>query len=191
MDWIEVITHTTTAGSEAVSDAMISLGAAGTQVEDRADVPDPSKPHGYWEIIDPAMISQLLGAFSGRSLPAELDWMDQDTLARSAEYVSQNYIDPGDLFTTIRADGARVLTLTDEQWDLIQGVALNVYVKDGDGFIDLGLDNIDYDYDGNDLVMYFEGQWMKVEAELKRKGTIEKLIPLSSVLSVELLKEED
>lgn len=59
MDWIEVITHTTTAGSEAVSDAMISLGAAGTQVEDRADVPDPSKPHGYWEIIDPDMIEKM------------------------------------------------------------------------------------------------------------------------------------
>ncbi len=40
-------------------------------------------------------------------------------------------------------------------------------------------------------VLDFEGQWMKVEADLKRKGTIEKLIPLSSVLSVELLKEED
>ena len=40
-------------------------------------------------------------------------------------------------------------------------------------------------------VLDFEGQWMKVEADLKRKGTVEKLIPLSSVLSMELLKEED
>ena len=81
MDWLEVITHTTTAGSEPVSDLMISFGAAGTQVEDRADVPDPSKPHGYWEIIDPDMIEKMPkdvlvhawyqpDAFSGESLAA-------------------------------------------------------------------------------------------------------------------------
>lgn len=36
----------------------------------------------------------------------------------------------------------------------------------------------------------FEGSWMKVEAETK-KGRIEKLIPVSSVLSVELMNEEE
>ena len=25
----------------------------------RADVPDPTKPNGYWEIIDPALITQM------------------------------------------------------------------------------------------------------------------------------------
>ena len=59
MDWIEVKVHTTTAASEAVGEAMIRCGAEGTMVEDRADVPDPSKPNGYWEIIDPHMIDQM------------------------------------------------------------------------------------------------------------------------------------
>ena len=35
----------------------------------------------------------------------------------------------------------------------------------------------------------FEGAWMKVTAETK-KGTMEKLIPLSSVLSLEIIEEE-
>ena len=39
-------------------------------------------------------------------------------------------------------------------------------------------------------VLDFEGNWMKVEAETK-KGHIEKLIPLSSILSLELVKEAD
>ena len=39
-------------------------------------------------------------------------------------------------------------------------------------------------------VLDFEGSWMKVEAELK-KGTIEKLIPVSSVQSIEIVKEQD
>ncbi len=59
MDWIELIVHTTTAGSDPVSEALIAEGAAGTMVEDRADVPDPSKPSGIWEIIDPAMIEAM------------------------------------------------------------------------------------------------------------------------------------
>ena len=59
MDWIEIIVHTTTLASDLVSEALVSEGATGTMVEDRADVPDPDKPNGFWEIIDPAMIEQM------------------------------------------------------------------------------------------------------------------------------------
>ena len=38
-------------------------------------------------------------------------------------------------------------------------------------------------------IMEFEGNWMRVSANTK-KGTIEKLIPISSVLSIELVKED-
>ena len=38
-------------------------------------------------------------------------------------------------------------------------------------------------------ILDFEGNWMKVEAET-RKGKIEKLIPVSSVLSLEVKEEE-
>lgn len=55
MNWIELIVHTTTAGSDAVSALLMDLGAGGTQTEDRADIPDPSQPNGIWEIIDPAL----------------------------------------------------------------------------------------------------------------------------------------
>ena len=39
-------------------------------------------------------------------------------------------------------------------------------------------------------ILDFEGNWIKVSADLK-KGRIEKLIPLSSVLSFEIQKEEE
>ncbi|MBR2834827.1 MAG: helix-turn-helix transcriptional regulator [Coriobacteriales bacterium] len=45
-------------------------------------------------------------------------------------------------------------------------------------------------YNTDCRVIDFEGNWMKVSAELK-KGHIEKLIPVSSVRSIEILKEED
>ena len=37
-------------------------------------------------------------------------------------------------------------------------------------------------------IVEFEGNWMKVSAETK-KGSVEKLIPVSSVLSLEIVKE--
>jgi ribosomal protein L11 methyltransferase len=59
MDWIELIVHTTTDGAESVSYELIELGSAGTMIEDRADIPDPAKPHGIWEIIDPKLIETM------------------------------------------------------------------------------------------------------------------------------------
>ena len=43
-------------------------------------------------------------------------------------------------------------------------------------------------YDTPCRIMDFEGNWMRITAETK-KGRIEKLIPLSSVLSMEIVKE--
>ena len=59
MDWIELIVHTTTHGADDVSSILMDFGAAGTQTEDRADIPDPSKPNGIWEIIDPALLTSM------------------------------------------------------------------------------------------------------------------------------------
>ena len=59
MEWIELVIHTTTEGSEIVSNMLTDLGCGGTMVEDRADIPDPDKPHGFWEIIDPKLLDSM------------------------------------------------------------------------------------------------------------------------------------
>ena len=59
MDWIELTVHTTSAGSDSVSAVLMDLGASGTMVEDRADIPDPDKPHGIWEIIDRKLLDSM------------------------------------------------------------------------------------------------------------------------------------
>ena len=53
MEWIELIVHTTTEGTDGVSGILMDCGASGTMIEDRSDIPDPDQPHGIWEIIDP------------------------------------------------------------------------------------------------------------------------------------------
>ena len=59
MDWIEITISTNTAGADIVSEALLRQGAVGTQIIDRSDVPDPDKPSGYWELIDPKMIEAM------------------------------------------------------------------------------------------------------------------------------------
>lgn len=59
MDWVEITVHTTTAGADIVSEQLMQEGAAGTMVEDRADIPDPAKPNGYWEMIDQKLIDDM------------------------------------------------------------------------------------------------------------------------------------
>ena len=59
MNWIELIVHTTTEGSDWVSDCLMESGAAGTMIEDRADIPEPGKPHGIWEIIEQSLLDNM------------------------------------------------------------------------------------------------------------------------------------
>lgn len=59
MEWMEVAVHTTTQGSDVVSMLLMQNGAAGTAIEDRNDIPDPAKPHGYWELIDQSLIDSM------------------------------------------------------------------------------------------------------------------------------------
>lgn len=59
MDYTEVTVSTTTQGAELVSDLLMRLGAAGTQILDRADLPDPSKPTAHWELMDQSVIDAM------------------------------------------------------------------------------------------------------------------------------------
>ncbi len=59
MQWCEAVVHTTTLGSDIVSEELMMLGAAGTEIIDRADVPDPRNPGVHWELYDPKMIDEM------------------------------------------------------------------------------------------------------------------------------------
>ena len=59
MEWIEWIVHTTTEGADHVSELLMEYGASGTMIEDRNDIPDPGRPNGIWEIIDPRLLDNM------------------------------------------------------------------------------------------------------------------------------------
>ncbi len=112
--------------------------------------------------LDAATVLSLLSSFSGRAMPEELRWIDTQLIAQNAEKISNNYIDPGHIIVT-QKDGKNVLSLTEEEWAKIQTVEVNLFVDDGNGFIDLGRDNTFEWTDNNDLLLEFDGTWLTVD----------------------------
>ena len=109
--------------------------------------------------VDASTIMDLLSAFSGRSMPAALDWLDTDLVASKAADIAQNHLDPARITITDK-NGQKTLVLADEEWALIETAAMNLFVDDGQGYIDLGYDNyLTFDQD-NDLVLGFDGTWL-------------------------------
>ena len=91
----------------------------------------------------------------GRSMSQE------DTVS----YITANFFDAGALTWTQNAAGQTVISLPDDQWDLIEDVDLNMYYDDGEGYIDLGLDNVfNWDDDGN-LLAPTDRTWLAVNGQ--------------------------
>ncbi|MCR4672246.1 MAG: peptidase C11 [Lachnospiraceae bacterium] len=90
--------------------------------------------------------------FGGRSLT------DQEI----TEYIIANSFDPSQLVWTQNEDGEDILTLSEDQWALVHDLELNAFVKDDDGYIDLGLDTIfTFDEEGN-LIADDNRSWMAI-----------------------------
>ncbi len=109
-------------------------------------------------------IAGLLNAFSGRSMPADRSWVDTDLIASQADNIAATFLDPGRITVSYR-DGRPVLELTDKEWVQIQSVELNVFVDDGEGYVDLGLDNTLY-LDGNVLPLEFDCTWLTLNGQI-------------------------
>ncbi|MDO5702843.1 MAG: peptidase C11, partial [Lachnospiraceae bacterium] len=57
-------------------------------------------------------------------------------------------------------DGKKVLELDEEKWEQITDAEIEVFMDDGEGYLDLGLDNVlEYNDDG-DLIDEWDGTWL-------------------------------
>ena len=113
MQWREISVHTTTEGADMISAVLMELGAVGTEIVDRNDVPDPDKPGVYWELYDKKILENM---------PEDVlvkGWFEQDsnvedTLRRLREALNMIAgMDMGLDFGTLAIDQERV---KDEDW---------------------------------------------------------------------------
>ena len=117
-------------------------------------------------------IAQILGTLlSGEySGLAGLDgsntgFLSGRSLEDMAEYIAGNQFDPGRLVWEQGEDGRPVIRLEEDQWKLIQTLELNVFFDDGQGYIDLGLDNVfQFDEEGG-LLGDYDRTWLAVNGQ--------------------------
>lgn len=87
-----------------------------------------------------SQIGSDISFFGGRSFDTEA----------AAQYLSEHHFDPESLYWTTNEEGEPVISLEEDQWDLIQNADRNLFYDDGEGFVDLGRDNtFSFDADGN------------------------------------------
>ena len=93
------------------------------------------------------------GFLTGRSL---------EDIQSTADYLARNSFDASALVWKQDERQRYILSLSDEQWELVQDVDLNLFYDDGEGYVDMGLDNIfSFDIEGN-LVADLEGTWLSI-----------------------------
>jgi len=119
------------------------------------------------------MIAQMLGMFlqngSGISglTPDNLDFFSGRALSAedTAQYLAENRLDADALVWQANAQGDPVIALSEDQWSYVQGLDLNMFYDDGNGFIDLGLDNV-FDFDANGALLGVnDGTWLAINGQ--------------------------
>ena len=123
------------------------------------------------------MIGSLLSGFltsamsGGRSINGltqdNIEFMEETPLseADTQEYLSLNYFNANNLYWN-ESNGQYVLSLTEDQWKLVNTLDKNVFYDDGTGYVDLGLDNV-YDFDDNgNLVADTARDWLAINGQV-------------------------
>lgn len=89
------------------------------------------------------------------------DWVDSSLFSNISDYFGRNHLDASRLEVT-KKKGQNVISLTEDEWSLIDTIMLQMFIDDGEGYIDLGMDNsFEFNKDG-DLIVDADGTWLTI-----------------------------
>ena len=111
---------------------------------------------------DVAAIAELLFSSLGNSFFSDRSM----NIEEAAQYVAENHLDDSDLSQwNDQKDCVPILRLNEKQWPLVHTLELNMFYDDGEGFIDLGLDNVfKFDEQGGILGIN-DGTWLAANGQ--------------------------
>lgn len=119
------------------------------------------------------MMTQILGSFLGGNMSSFSGLTSGNTNFFSeavfnersmAEYLVENSFD-GSLLQWKESSDGQIISLPEDQWELVQTLEANMFYDDGEGFIDLGLDNVyEFDKDGN-LLAPADCTWIAINEQ--------------------------
>ena len=82
----------------------------------------------------------------------------------AVEVIAENQLDTSN-FVWVKNGDDYQLALNADQWSQIHSLALNVFYDDGEGYIDLGLDNVYRITENGELVSDFDGTWLAIDSQ--------------------------
>ena len=118
-----------------------------------------------------AMNMLIQSLFSGRGIDrANIEGLDESNTTylqdgglepvEAAGYIAKNCFDKSNLVWQENTSGQKCIMMSEGQWSLIQTADKSMLYKVGEGYVDLGLDNVfDFDSDGN-LIPSEENSWL-------------------------------
>ncbi len=118
------------------------------------------------------LVSSLLSSFLGGRSMTTIDGLDETnmdfmteselSLDEMASYIAANHFDGTNLEWKTTPEGNKGILLDKEQWSLVTELALSMYYDDGEGYMDLGVDNI-FCFDDNGYLLVPQNvTWMAV-----------------------------
>ena len=99
-------------------------------------------------------------------------WVDESLFDEWDWFYEDNCYDGSELEVYYK-DGSYVLSLSDEDWDIVVGIKQRVFLDDGEGYIDLGSDAMYEFNDDGDLLIEFDNTWVALDGELVCYYTLE------------------
>lgn len=120
------------------------------------------------------MVTQLLTTFLSSDFSGISGLSSSNTsflgkgldVEQAASYIAENSFDASSLFWTTNAEGDECITLSENQWSQVQNLYLNMFYDDGEGYVDLGMDNIfEFDEEGN-LLAQTDKTWLSIDSQV-------------------------
>lgn len=105
------------------------------------------------DMISTLLMGALTSSLTGRDLDVD----------RVSEYLTANQFDSSQLVWI--GEDEPSITLSEEQWGYVNDVLLNVFYDDGEGYIDLGLDNVFTLTSSGSLLGEYDGTWLAIDAQ--------------------------
>ncbi len=144
---------------------------------------------------DSGMIEDLLSIFmrNGGSGSNKVRGLDENNIeflkdsgmstSQISSYIAQHHFDTKYL-NWVEEDGKYLIDMPDKQWDMIHLADKNVLLDDGEGYIDLGLDNL-LDYDEKDrMVANTEVRWIALNNQVVPYYHTETLMDGDDVIAI-------
>ncbi len=107
-------------------------------------------------------LEEIVGEITQQQNFQAYEWFEENT-ASSYEYDESEI---GSQKEIVEKGDGYVLQMSDEQWEQVVGIELQVWYDDGEGYIDLGSDSLyEFDDDG-DLMINYDNLWVAINGQI-------------------------